>query len=210
MLDLGCGPGAQTLALASALPQADIVAVDVLESMVAEAGRRIADAGVGERVEAVAGDMIAPPVKPGSQDLIWCEGAIYNVGVTEALTGWRPLLRLGGTVVFSEVVWLVAAPPGEALAWWTAEYPPMSDRAGVEARIAAASYRTIGSFVLPASGWWDEYYAPMQGRVADLRARLSDDPVALEVAAQAEAEIDIFRRYSECYSYEFFVVQPTC
>lgn len=209
VLDLGCGPGAQTLVLASALPQAEIVAVDLLEPMVAEAGRRITDARLGDRVEAVVGDMTAPPVEPDSQDLVWCEGAIYNVGVTEALTGWRPLLRFGATVVFSEPVWLVSVPPGEVQAWWTAEYPPMSDRAGVEARIAAASYRTIGSFVLPAAAWWDEYYSPMQDRIADLRARLSDDRLALKVAADAEAEIDMFRRYSDCYSYEFFVVQPT-
>ena len=208
VLDLGCGPGAQTMVLASALPEARIVAVDLLEPMVAETERRVTDAGLGDRVEVVVGDMAAPPVEPGTQDLIWCEGAIYNVGVTEALTGWRALLAPGGTVAFSEPVWLVDSPPGEVREWWTAEYPPMSDRAGVEARIAAASYRTVGSFVLPASAWWDEYYSPMQDRIADLRARLGDDPVAAEVADGAEAEIDMFGRYSDCYSYEFFIVQP--
>ena len=36
VLDLGCGPGAQTVALASALTEARIVAVDRLPSMVGE------------------------------------------------------------------------------------------------------------------------------------------------------------------------------
>jgi SAM-dependent methyltransferase len=209
VLDLGCGPGAQTMVLASALLDARIVAVDLLESMVAETRRRITGAGLGGRVEAVVGDMAAPPVAPRSQDLIWCEGAIYNVGVTEALAGWRPLLRPRGTVVFSEPVWLKDSPPVAVQEWWAAEYPPMSDRAGVEARIAAAAYRTVGSFVLPAAAWWDEYYSPMEDRIDDLRARLADDPVAVEVADGAEAEIDMFRRYSDWYSYEFFIVQPT-
>ena len=72
--------------------------------------------------------------------------------------------------------------------------------------------RRIGrsaAFVLPAPAWWDEYYDPMRERVASLRERLPDDPIAGDVAAAAEAEIDYFGRFSDCYSYEFFVVQPT-
>jgi trans-aconitate methyltransferase len=208
VLDLGCGPGAQTLALAAAVPGADIVAVDLLPWMVQEATRRIAAAGFGDRVVAAVGDMADPPVELGSQDLIWCEGAIYHLGVTEALRTWRPLLTPGGSIAFTEAVWLVAAPPTEVYDWWTSEYPAISDRAGVEARVEAASYRIVDSFVLPAAAWWDEYYTPMQDRVASLRGRLPDDPVAADVAAAAEVEIDTFRRFADCYSYEFFVVQP--
>jgi hypothetical protein len=176
--------------------------------MVAEADRRFAAAGFGDRALAVVGDMAQPPVDPGSVDLIWSEGAVYNLGVTEALNAWRPLLAPGGCVAFTEAVWLVDSPPKEILDWWMAEYPAISDRAGVEARIEAASYRTIESFVLPSSAWWDEYYAPMQDRLASLKERLQDDPIAAEVIAAAEAEIDYFRRFSDCYSYEFFIVQP--
>ncbi len=208
VLDLGCGPGQQTVALASALAEARFVAVDMLPSMVAEADRRFTAAGFGDRVVAVVGDMAEPPADPSSLDLIWCEGAIYNLGVTEALTAWRPLLRPGGSVAFTEPVWLVESPPKEIFDWWLSEYPAISDRAGVEGRIEAASYRTIESFVLPSSAWWDEYYAPMQDRIATLRERLPDDPIAGDVVAAAEAEIEYFRRFSDCYSYEFFIVQP--
>jgi len=208
VLDLGCGPGQQTVALASALPEGRIVALDVLAPMVEQANRRFTAAGFGDRVVALVGDMAEPPVDPGSQDLIWCEGAIYNLGVTEALGAWRPLLRPGGSVAFTEPVWLVESPPQEIRDWWSSEYPAISRRAGVEARIESASYRTVGSFVLPASAWWDEYYGPMRDRVASLRERLPGDPVASDVAAAAEAEIDYFVRFSDCYSYEFFSVQP--
>ena len=73
----------------------------------------------------------------------------------------------------------------------------------------ACRSRLIVCAVLPASAWWDEYYGPMQDRVAGLRSRLPDDPIAEEVAAAADAEIDYFRRFSDHYSYEFFVVAPT-
>ena len=209
VLDLGCGPGAQTLALASALPDATILAVDLLPSMVDEAIRRFAARGLAGRVTAVRADMGAPPVAPASQDLIWCEGAIYNLGVTAALRTWRPLLRPGGSVAFTEPVWLVDSPPVEIRDWWSSEYPAITDTAGVRASVDAAGFRTVATFVLPAAAWWDEYYEPMLGRVADLSARLPDDPAAADVVAAAETEIDHFRRFADCYSYAFFVVQPT-
>jgi trans-aconitate methyltransferase len=209
VLDLGCGPGAQTAALALALPEARIVAVDLLASMVAEARRRIIECGIEDRALAVVGDMGAPPVAPASQDLIWCEGAIYHLGVTEALRVWRPLLRSGGAVAFTEPAWLVESPPAEIHDWWMSEYPAITDLAGIRSRIEAASHRTVASFVLPASAWWREYYEPMQDRVDGLKSRRPDDPIAGEVVAAAQTEIDHFRRFSDCYSYVFFIVQPT-
>lgn len=208
VLDLGCGPGAQTVALASALPEAHIVAIDVLPSMVERASRRFVESGIDDRVTAMAADMADPPIAPGSQDLIWCEGAIYNVGVTEALRRWRPVLGPGGCVAFTEPVWLVDAPPQEIRNWWRSEYPPITDVAGVRSRVDLAGYGTIASFDLPPSAWWDEYYEPMQTRIAELHSRLPDDVIAGEIVAAARTEIDHFRRYADCYSYAFFVVQP--
>jgi SAM-dependent methyltransferase len=208
VLDVGCGPGAQTVCLARALPDARILALDVLAEMVEEANRRLTEAGLAGRAQARVGDMAQPPVAPGSQDLIWCEGAIYFLGITEALRAWRPLLNAGGTIAFTEPVWLTDAPPAEIRTWWLSECPAMSDDNDINARIDMAGYRTVGTFTLPSSAWWDEYYEPMQARLEALRARIPGDRAATEVVRSAEVEIDMFRRFSEHYSYSFYVVQP--
>lgn len=208
VLDVGCGPGAQTSCLARALPQARILAVDLLAEMVDETNRRLAAAGLAERAQAAMGDMAQLPVRTGSQDLIWCEGAIYFMGVAEALRTWRPLLRRGGTVAFTEPLWLTGAPPEEVRTWWVSEYPAMSDDGRIRAQIDVAGYRAVESFTLPASAWWDEYYQPMQARLSALQARLPEDPAAVEVVRSAQVEIDMFQRFSEHYSYAFYVVQP--
>ena len=85
VLDVGCGPGAHTVCLARALPRAEILAVDLLPEMVQEANRRLGQAGLAQRAQAVMGDMVHLPVQPARQDLIWCEGAIYFMGVAQAL-----------------------------------------------------------------------------------------------------------------------------
>lgn len=208
VLDLGCGPGAQTIALAQALPEATIVAIDLLPQMVDEANSRFARAGLADRVSARQGDMSAPDVAPASQDLIWCESAIYNIGITEGLEAWRPLLAPGGRVVFSEPTWIVDDPPAEIRDWWLSEYPAFSDRAGIAAKVEAAGFRVEASFDMPKAAWWDLYYGPMELRVAELRVSLPDDPIALEVAAAAESEIDYFHRFGETYCYSFFVAEP--
>lgn len=208
VLDLGCGPGAQTLSLASALPDSIIVAVDVLLSMVKEASRRSLAAGVAARIVATVADMAAPPVAHGSQELIWCEGAIYFLGVTAALRTWRPYLTGCGCVAFTEPVWLQSDPHKEIESWWYHEYPAMTDTTGVRQAILDADYRVIDSFVLPADAWWTDYYGPMEARIPEFLDEYPRDEVAQEIAAAAEEEISMFRRFSDSFSYGFFVASP--
>jgi hypothetical protein len=48
----------------------------------------------------------------------------------------------------------------------------------------------------------------MHDRIAKLRRDHAGDPVAMEIADRADREIDIFNRFSDHYSYGFFVVRP--
>jgi len=208
VLDLGCGPGAQTLVLAEALPEAEILAVDLVPRMVTEARRRCEDADLSDRVRVEVGDMLAPEVPSHSQDLIWCEGAIYCAGIENALRTWRPLLTSNGAVAFTEAIWLHSSPPESLLRWWRAQYPAITDEEGVRTAVTAAGFDTVGFFILPASSWWTDYYEPMTGRIIEFTAAHPEDPVAAEIAASAETEIAMFREYSQHYSYCFFIVQP--
>jgi len=154
------------------------------------------------------GDLTDPPVDRASQDLIWCEGAIYFAGVTAGLEAWRPLLAENGTVAFTEAIWIHPSPPEELVSWWREQYPAITDEEGVRAAIDDAGYESVGSFVLPPESWTDEYYDPMEQRITEFLEAHRDDPLAAEVAAEAQNEIATFRANSQYYSYGFFVVQP--
>lgn len=208
VLDIGCGPGAQALSLAEALPDARLVAFDILPPMAAEASRRCSEAGVLDRAFVAVADMAAPPVSAAAMDLIWCEGAIYNLGVAAALTSWKALLSDNGCIAFTEAVWLSDDPDDEVREWWTTEYPAITDVPGVTAAITAAGYRLIASFVLPPDTWWNGYYRPLQSRIPAFRERHAGDSAASEVADAAEREISMFRRFGDAYGYAFFIVRP--
>ncbi|MDL2226734.1 peptide chain release factor N(5)-glutamine methyltransferase [Deltaproteobacteria bacterium OttesenSCG-928-M10] len=58
--DIGCGSGAIGLALAKTLPKAKISAVDISPEALSLAGENAAALGLSERVEFLAGDLLAP------------------------------------------------------------------------------------------------------------------------------------------------------
>lgn len=206
VLDIGCGPGAQTIDLAEALPGARIAALDAHEPFLRELERRAAGRGVSGRIRTVHGDMGALPFGPASFDLIWCEGAAYILGLETALSAWKGLLRDGGALALTEPVWLTEAPPGRAKAFWSA-YAAMRGRPSLRAAALAAGYRIAGDFVLPEEAWWDDYYRPMEARIAEIERSLAGDPAAAIVLAEAREEIECFRAHSDSYSYLFLVLE---
>lgn len=207
VLDLGCGPGRQTLDLATLLPAADITGIDLQQRFVDEANARFRAAGVSDRVRARQGDMAAPAEAAGSIDLVWSEGAAYVIGVARALEVWRGLLAPDGRLAFTDAVWLKPGGPAELATWWGKGYPDMTDRAGQIERVEACGYRVRDTFVLPESAWWDGYYLPMEQRIATLEDEWQADATGLAVLAACRREIDYYRRFSAWYGYLFVIAE---
>ena len=211
--DMGCGVGASTLVLAKAMPRATIVAVDMYEPFLATLRELARLSGVGDRIDARLGDMVdvrSVALEPESLDLIWSEAAAYAVGVERALAAWTPLLKPGGLVVFSELVWSVAAAlrPPAAVALWGREYPAMRMADEVEALVAAARLVSLGRRPVPRAGW-EGYYGPLRARVAALRAKAAPDSAEAALLAGMQEEIDVFDEYGATFAYEFFVAEKS-
>lgn len=206
--DFGCGGGGQTLHLADLLPAGTIDAIDTHPPLVRRLESALAARGLTPRVRAQVGDMAQPPFAPGTFDLIWSEGALYQIGVANGLGRWRPLLRPRGCIVFTEAVWLRASPPAEVKAMWDAEYPQLADVSANLALIAHAGYRVLGHFTLPSEAWWDDFYTPMEAHIGELRTKYSTRPDALATLVLLQREVDLHRRYAEWYGYEFFIIRP--
>ena len=206
VLDLGCGTGFQTRVLAQN-SAAQILAIDNHPPFVDEANRQVMAAGLSSRVEARVGDIGHLDFAPGSFDLVWCEGAIYAIGFEAGLRQWRALLVPGGHLAVTEVCWSQPDPPAECAEFWAREYPAIRDATTLLTIIDSCGYDTVGHFPLPASSWWDDYYAPLQQRATSFRARHRGEADAQELADQIQREIDIWHAYSAFYHYEFFVMR---
>jgi SAM-dependent methyltransferase len=206
ILDLGCGSGAQTLVLAAATP-ARLLAVDAHPPFIARLNDAAQQQGIAGRVRGVVGDMAAPAVPPGSVDLVWAEGSIYNLGFEQGLASFKPLLKPGGHVAVTEACWLKPDPPAPCRAFWAAEYPAITGVGPCREMIRRCGYSEIGHFALPALSWWTDYYGPLQAAVERFRVKHAGNDEAMALADALQREIDIWREYSAWYGYVFFVMR---
>lgn len=206
VLDLGCGSGGQTLHLA-ALTDGVIVAVDVHEPGIRRLERAVASGGLGDRVQPLVGDMARLDLPPAGFDLVWSEGALYNLGLAAALRVCYRLLRPGGLLAFTDAVWLKPEVPTAVRAAFAADYPTMGRVEDVLALVAGAGFSLRGHFTLPDEAWWDDFYAPMLRRLAELRERYAGDAEALAAIEELAREPELHRLHSDCYAYEFFVAR---
>lgn len=206
VLDLGCGVGGQTLYLAE-LTSGSIVAIDRHAPSIQRLQATILKLGLTDRVQPLVGDMAAPALAAASFDLIWSEGAFYNIGIENALKVCRSLLKPGGYLAFTDAVWCVNEPPTEAKAMFEPEYPDMGSVQDVIAKIAASQFSLVDHFALPSEAWWQDFYTPMEARINEMRSRYQGDPEALAVLDEVAQEPERHRRLSDFYGYEFFVVR---
>lgn len=121
--DLGCGTGGPTMVLAqNALGH--ITGLDMFPDFISIFNRNVEKLGLQERVEGIVGSMEeALPFEKESLDLIWSEGAIYNIGFEQGLTEWREYLKHGGYIAVTEVSWCTDERPDEINDFWMEAEP---------------------------------------------------------------------------------------
>ena len=102
VLEVGCGPGAQTVTLARNSPAARIVSIDHSASSLAQAQARVTAAGVNN-VELRLADLFKLPVDAPSFDHAFvCFVLEHLPNPAEALELLKRLLRPGGTITVFE------------------------------------------------------------------------------------------------------------
>jgi len=206
ILDLGCGPGMQTLALAK-LTDAEIIAVDTYQPFLDQLSRKAQAEGVADRIQPLNADMHRLTFPAESFDLIWAEASIYLMGFAKGLEQWKRFLKKGGCLAVSEVSWLRDDPPEEIRRFWNTEYPQIQTIDANLQVIEETGYESIGYFVLPSSDWWEHYYEPIAQRLEDFRRKYAGSPQDLEIIAMEQNEIEMYRKYSDSYGYVFYVMR---
>lgn len=206
ILDVGCGPGMQTLELAR-LSGGKVIGLDIHQPCLDDLAAGAVAAGLADRVQAINGSMDALPFAPEAFDVIWAEGSLFIMGWDKALPYLKDFLKPGGFLAASDLTWLRDDPPSELLRFWKEVGADIMDTAGYLALFAAAGYEMVGHFVAPASDWLDGYYGPEEKRLALLRAKYRGNEAAMAVVETVQAEIDMYRKFGEYYGYLFYVAR---
>ena len=196
ILDAGCGAGADFPALLQH-PGARITAVDTHPAFIETVRRRF-------RGQPVTAETVSMADAKGPFDFIWCQGALYFLGITEGLQTLAPKLGPGGTIAFSEPVWLTDAPSDAAQEFWQ-DYPAITNLQGLDDRISAAGL-TLHARRLLAPNAWEAYYGPMEARIAELRP--TADPALIRALDAGAREAANWRAGQGDFTYALSIVAP--
>ncbi len=202
--DLGCGTGTQTLTLAEAVP-GHITGLDLFPPFIEIMEQNIAEAGLQERITAVVGSMDDLPFNRGSLDLIWSEGAIYNIGFRRGINEWRDYLDIGGWLAVSEVSWFTDERPDEIADMWQQAYPEIDTIPAKVAQMQEAGYAPLAAFAIPDSDWKEHFYAPMRPVQEAFLAKYGDSEAARGFIENQRWEEDLYNRYCQYYGYVFYI-----
>ena len=204
--DVGCGTGASTLLLARLL-NAQITAVDFLQDFLDVLEDRAKNMALSEKVTILCCSMDNLPFGDNEYDVIWSEGAIYNIGFERGVKDWNRYLKAGGLLVASEITWITSSRPSELQKYWDEEYPEIDLASSKIHVLEKNGYSPIGYFVLPEYCWLENYYRPMQNSFENFLNRNGSSEEAHEIVEGENREIELYEKYKAYYSYGVYVAR---
>lgn len=204
IVDVGCGTGRQTMVLAKELDTL-VHAVDSYEPFLNDLKRRAKEARIEHLVKTHCMDMKNIPGVFQHIDLLWSEGAAYNIGFSNALTTWASAINPDGFAVVSELSWLREQIPDTVREFFLSGYPDMQSIQQNLALAENAGYQVLTTYTLPKEAWVEGYYDILEPRAKALVDH--PDPSVRDFAVETVKEIDIFECAEESYGYVFYVLQ---
>jgi SAM-dependent methyltransferase len=205
VVDAGCGAGRQTFVLAGELKTL-VHAVDSYRPFLDRLQQRAKEKGFAQLVRTHCLDMKDIPAVFPKIDLLWAEGAAYNIGFANALASWAKTIKPNGFAVVSELCWLRENKiPRAVKEFFRSGYPQMQS---VEQNIATAEeagYELFNIYTLPKEAWVKDYYDVLEPRAKSLVSH--SDVAVRDFAVETLKEIETFKIAEDSYGYVFYVLQ---
>ncbi len=202
--DLGCGTGGQTMVLGQHAP-GHITGLELSADFVDIFNRNAARLGLQEKVKGITGSMDDLPFGKESLDLIWSEGAIYNIGFKRGLSEWREYLKPGGYVAVTEATWFTDERPAEIHDFWMLHYPAIDTLPANVAKMQQAGYLPVATFILPENCWTDHYFVPAVAAQRKMLAKYPGNKGVEEFIASQRHEARLYDKYKAYYGYVFYI-----
>lgn len=206
ILDIGCGPGLQTIKLAK-LTNGKIIAIDIHQPYLDQLKQSAKNDKLSDRIEVLNKSMFDMEFPEDFFDIIWAEGSIFIIGFEKGLKEWKKYIKKNGYMAVHEMTWLKDNPPTEISDYWKQVYPAISTIENNLEIIKKSNYKLIGHFPLSEDAWWDLYYNPLEKRLKKLRLKYINNSEALDMINEEQKEIDLYRRYNEWYGSVFYIMQ---
>lgn len=202
--DLGCGTGGQTVTLAQNSP-ASITALDLFPLFIDKLNERASRLNLTDRISGITGSMDDLPFSEEEFNVIWSEGAIYNIGFRKGLQYWYKFLKKNGYIAVTEACWLTDSRPQEIEDFWMDAYPEIDTIPSKTAQLQEVGYESVVTFTLPEKCWTENFYVPQIEAQKKFLSRHDGDAVAEELVKYMRHEDELYSRFKQYYGYVFFI-----
>jgi len=202
--DIGCGTGGQTMVLGQHAP-GHITGIDLFPRFIDLFNANAAKQNLQDRVKGQVGSMDNLQFKDESLDLIWSEGAIYNIGFERGLKEWQRFLKKGGYIAVSEATWFTDNRPAEIEEFWMTEYPGIDTIPNKVAQMQKAGYIPVATFVLPEICWTKHFYEPQVPAQEIFLKKHKGNSTAKAFIESQQYETQLYYKYKAYYGYVFFI-----
>ena len=206
ILDIGCGPGMQTIELAK-LSGGKIIALDNHKPFLDTLMEKAREEELLDNIIPKHMSMLDLDFEENTFDIIWSEGALYFMGFQNGLQRCHRLLKRAGFFAVTEMVCLVNTPPVPVIHYFEKEYPAIKTVGGNLALIQNEGFRVISHFTLPKSAWLESFYLPMEEELIRLKKKYEGNEIASGVFEEMNYEITFFEKFSDFFGYEFFIME---
>ncbi|MFW5821372.1 MAG: class I SAM-dependent methyltransferase [Bacteroidota bacterium] len=202
--DIGCGTGGQTMVLAKHAP-GHITGLDLFPVFIDLFNRNAKDQGLQDRVDGIVGSMEKMPFREEELDLIWSEGAIYNIGFERGINEWKQYLKTGGYIAVSEASWFTLERPAEIDEFWKDAYPEIDLISNKVSQMEKAGYIPVATFILPENCWTEHFYEPQVSAQIEFLKEHAGNKTAENLIASQRHEAELYYKYKEYFGYVFFI-----
>ena len=202
--DIGCGTGGQTMVLAQHMP-GHITGIDLFPAFIELFNSSAGKLNLQDRVKGIVGSMDNLPFQEEELDLIWSEGAIYNIGFERGLSEWRKFLKPVGYIAVSEVSWFTKERPLEIDEFWKDAYPEIDTIPNKMAQMQKAGYIPVATVILPENCWTEHFYVPQVAVQETFLKKYAGNKTAETFIASERHEAQLYYRYKEFYGYVFYI-----
>lgn len=206
ILDIVCGTGGQTITLAKNTA-AQITAVDMLPQFLETLMKKAKENNLLDRITAKEMLMDNLTFDKNSFDVIWSEGAIYNIGFEKGLSLWRNYLKDNGYIAVSEISWLIDTRPEEIQQYWVNAYPEIDTIDNKLSVIEKCGYTSVVHFALDDKCWKDNYYQPILEKSEEFLKKYNYADEVKEFVEAGKVEADLYNRFKDYYSYVFYIAK---
>ena len=202
--DIGCGTGGQTMVIANNT-SGQITCIDLFPDFIDQLNLKSEKLNFQNRIKAEVCSMENLPFQKRELDLIWSEGAIYNIGFERGINEWKEFLKTGAFIAVSEASWFTNKRPAEIDKFWKDEYPEIDTISNKVKQMETAGYIPVATFILPEHCWTEHFYIPQIAAQEKFLKKYTGHKAANELVKNQRREAELFDKYKEFYGYVFYI-----